>query len=91
MSLELKADAIPTKLSTKLEGSSSVVTGSFSNFSRDEIKQLIEQHGGKNLSGVSSKTNYLVAGEDAGSSKLEKASKLKVNVITEDEFMKMIS
>jgi DNA ligase (NAD+) len=91
VNLELKAGAIPVKLSAKLEGSSFVVTGSFSNFSRDEIKQLIEQHGGKNLSGVSSKTNFLVAGEDAGSSKLEKAAKLKVNVISEDDFMKMIS
>jgi DNA ligase (NAD+) len=91
LNLEIKEGAAPVRLSSRLEGSSFVVTGTFSNFSRDEIKELIEQHGGKNLSGVSSKANYLVAGEDAGSSKLDKASKLKISIISEEEFMKMIS
>ncbi len=89
--LELREDAIPARLSSKLEGISFVVTGTFSNFSREEVKSLIEQHGGKNLSGVSSKTNYLVAGVEAGSSKLDKAEKLKVPVISEDDFLKMIN
>lgn len=89
--LEIKEDAVPALLSTKLQGISFVVTGSFSNFNRDEMKLLIEQHGGKNLSGVSSKTNFLVAGVEAGSSKIEKATKLKVPVLSEEEFLKMIN
>ncbi len=87
----MKEDTLPQKLSAKLYGLSFVVTGTFSNLNRDEVKSLIEQHGGKNLSGISSKTNYLVAGEDAGSSKLEKAQKLKVPVISENDFLKMIN
>ncbi|MCG8582825.1 MAG: NAD-dependent DNA ligase LigA, partial [Bacteroidales bacterium] len=76
--------------STKLEGLSFVVSGSFASFSRDELKGLIEKNGGKNLSGVSSKTNYLVAGDKIGPSKLAKAEKLNVNIISEEEFKQMI-
>ncbi|MCU4155790.1 NAD-dependent DNA ligase LigA [Carboxylicivirga sp. A043] len=76
--------------SSKLEGLSFVVSGSFASFSRDELKSLIEKNGGKNLSGVSSKTNYLVAGDKIGPSKLAKAEKLKVNIISEEEFKQMI-
>ncbi len=77
--------------SNKLEGLSFVVSGSFSSFSRDELKALIEKNGGKNLSGVSSKTNYLVAGDKIGPSKLAKAEKLSVSIISEDEFKQMIN
>ena len=76
--------------STKLEGLSFVVSGSFTGFSRDELKGLIEKNGGKNLSGVSSKTNYLVAGDKIGPSKLAKAEKLNVSIISEDDFKQMI-
>jgi len=76
--------------SNKLEGLSFVVSGSFSGFSRDELKGLIEKNGGKNLSGVSSKTNYLVAGDKIGPSKLAKAEKLKVTIISEEEFKQLI-
>ena len=76
--------------STILEGLSFVVSGSFASFSRDELKGLIEKNGGKNLSGVSSKTNYLVAGDKIGPSKLAKAEKLKVSIISEDDFKQMI-
>ncbi|TRX70595.1 NAD-dependent DNA ligase LigA [Carboxylicivirga sp. M1479] len=76
--------------SNKLEGLSFVVSGSFASFSRDELKGLIEKNGGKNLSGVSSKTNYLVAGDKIGPSKLAKAEKLKVAIISEDDFKQMI-
>jgi len=76
--------------STKLEGLSFVVSGSFTSFSRDELKGLIEKNGGKNLSGVSSKTNYLVAGDKIGPSKLAKAEKLSVTIISEDDFKQMI-
>jgi DNA ligase (NAD+) len=91
LQMELSKSSLPKKLSTKLEGVSFVVSGVFSNFSRDEIKQMIEQHGGKNQSGVSLKTNYLLAGDEAGPSKLDKARKLNVKVIDEKDFLKLIS
>jgi DNA ligase (NAD+) len=74
----------------KLQGQSFVVSGVFNNFSRDGIKEAIENNGGKNVSSISSKTNYLVAGEKMGPAKKSKAEKLGVKIITEDEFMKMI-
>jgi len=88
--LKLGKDAIPEKLSNLLEGKSFVVSGTFTNLSRDEIKLLIEKHGGKNQSGVTSKTSYLLAGDEAGPSKLDKAAKLKIDVIDENAFLKMI-
>ena len=91
LQLKLSASSIPKSLSSKLNGLSFVVSGVFSNFSRDEIKHAIEQHGGKSQGSVSAKTNYLLAGDEAGPSKLEKAKKLKVPVITEKEFIKLIS
>jgi DNA ligase (NAD+) len=90
LKMKIGKDSIPERLSNLLEGKTFVVSGTFSNFSRDEIKLLIEKHGGKNQSGVTSKTNFLLAGEEAGPSKLEKANKLNVNVIGEKEFLKMI-
>jgi len=72
-----------------LAGKSLVVTGTLQNYKRDEIKALIEQHGGRASSAVSKKTDYLVAGEKAGS-KLEKAEKLGVKILTEDEFAELI-
>ena len=90
LQMEMSAASIPKKLSNKLKDVSVVVSGVFSNFSRDEIKKLIEQHGGKNMGSVSAKTNYLLAGDEAGPSKLEKAKKLKVAVLTEKEFIKLI-
>jgi DNA ligase (NAD+) len=65
------------------------VTGTLSRFTRDEINDFIKQHGGKVAGSVSKKTDYLVAGEEAGS-KLDKAQKLNVPVITEQEFLKLI-
>ncbi len=90
LNMEIALDRMPVKLSNRFEGMSFVVSGTFSNFSRDELKSVIEQHGGKNQSGVSAKTTYLLAGEKAGDSKLEKANKLKVKVISEDDFEKML-
>jgi DNA ligase (NAD+) len=66
-----------------------VVSGVFQRFSRDEIKRIIEQHGGRNVSSVSAKTDYLVAGENMGPRKKEKAKSLGVKVITENEFLKL--
>jgi DNA ligase (NAD+) len=91
LKMKISKDAIPEKLSNLLEGKSFVVSGTFTNFSRDEIKLLIEKHGGKNQSGVTSKTNYLLAGEEAGPSKLEKANKLNIDIIDEKTFLKMIN
>ncbi len=75
--------------SNKLEGLTFLFTGSLSRFSRDKAKELVEENGGKNISGVSAKLNYLVAGEKAGS-KLTKAEKLGIPVISEEEFLGMI-
>lgn len=76
-------------VSDTLNRLSFVVSGVFS-ISRDELKGLIEAHGGKNLSSVTGKTDYLVAGDNMGPAKLEKAQKLGVKIISEQDFMKMI-
>jgi len=72
-----------------LDGRSFVVSGKFS-MARDEIKKLIVQYGGKNVSAISAKTDYVLAGENMGPAKLKKAEKLDIKVISEDEFMNMI-
>ena len=74
----------------KLKGLNIIISGTFEKFSRDELKNMIEQNGGKNVGSISKKTNYLVAGENMGPSKLEKASQLGIPVISEDDFLKMI-
>lgn len=74
----------------KLKGLSFVVTGVFEKFEREELKRMIENNGGKNSSAVSSKTSFLLAGSDCGPSKLEKAEKLKVKIISEDDLIKML-
>ncbi|MFM7016396.1 MAG: NAD-dependent DNA ligase LigA [Bacteroidota bacterium] len=91
LQFELAHDALPTLLGNQLEGMTLVVTGSFERHSRDELKAMIEQHGGKNGSSVSKKTNYLIAGADSGPSKIEKAAAMGVKVITEADFEQMIS
>jgi len=77
--------------SNSLEGKSFVVSGVFSQFSRDEIKDLIERNGGKNVGSISAKTSYVLAGDNMGPAKLEKASSLGIAIISEDDFVKMIS
>lgn len=74
----------------KLKGLTIVISGTFSKHSRDEYKALIEQNGGKNGSSVSGKTDYILAGENMGPAKLQKAEKLGVKIIHEDDFLKMI-
>ncbi len=78
-------------ISSQLSGMSIVISGVFSHFSRVELKKIIEQHGGKNVSSISKKTTFVVAGENMGPSKLQKAEKLNVPILTEDEFIKKIS
>jgi DNA ligase (NAD+) len=68
-----------------------VISGTFQNHSREELKELITLHGGKNASSVSSSTNYLLAGENAGPAKLDKARTLKIQVISENDFIDMIN
>lgn len=76
--------------SNRLEGKTFVVSGVFSKFSRDEIKDLIEKNGGKNVGSISAKTSYVLAGENMGPAKLEKASSLGIAIISEDDFIAMI-
>jgi len=76
--------------SEKLAGQSFIISGVFEKFSRDELKDLIEQNGGKILSSISAKLTYLVAGDNMGPAKLEKAQKLNIPVISDDELLKMI-
>lgn len=76
--------------SEKLKGLVFVISGTFSKHSRDEYKAMIEQHGGKNSGSISGKTNYVLAGENMGPAKLEKANKLGVRIIHEDDFLHML-
>ena len=78
------------KASDKLAGKSIVISGTFARHSREEYKEIIEQHGGKNVSSISKKTSFVFAGENMGPSKLEKATKLGVPIVNEEEFLSMI-
>ncbi len=79
------------KASATFEGKIFVVSGVFTNYSRDEIKALIESHGGKNASSISSKTDYVLAGENMGPAKLKKATDLGVVILSETDFIAMIN
>lgn len=74
-----------------LKGKSIVISGTFSHHSRDEYKEMIERNGGKNVSGISKKTDFVFAGENMGPAKLEKARTLGIPIISEDEFLAMIN
>ena len=74
----------------RLAGLNFVISGTFAHHSRDQLKELIERHGGRNLSGVSSHVNYLLAGQNIGPAKLAKATKLGIKMINEEEFMQML-
>lgn len=74
----------------KLRGQSIVISGVFSHHSRDEYKDIIEKHGGKNVGSISAKTSFILAGENMGPSKLEKARKLGLRIMTEEEFLTLI-
>lgn len=79
-----------SRASNILEGKSIVISGTFERHSRDELKALIELHGGKNLAAVSGATDYLLAGDKIGPAKLQKANKLGVEIISESDFEEMI-
>ena len=77
--------------SDKLAGKSIVISGVFTHHSRDEYKEIIEKHGGKNVGSISAKTSFILAGENMGPAKLEKAQKLGIQIMSEDEFLSVIS
>lgn len=87
--VQLKSE-VKSLASSKFDGMSFVVSGVFSLFSRDELKQTIEENGGKNVGSISAKTTYLVAGENMGPAKLDKATKLGVKIISENEFVDLM-
>ena len=68
-----------------------MVSGVFTLFSRDELKKRIESNGGKNVGSISAKTDFLIAGENMGPAKLEKANKLNITILSENKFNEMIS
>ena len=76
--------------SEKLKGQTIVISGTFAHHSRDEYKALIEQHGGKNSGSISSKTSFILAGENMGPAKMEKAAQLGIRLLNEDEFLKLL-
>ncbi len=88
LQMEIIEDHIPGK--DILGGKSFVVSGVFEGISRDALKQMIAEYGGKNTSSLSAKTDYLLAGDKAGPAKLDKAAKLKIEVISLEEFREMI-
>lgn len=77
--------------SNKLKGLSIVISGKFFKHSRDEYKAMIEQHGGKNIGSVSSKTSFILAGENIGPEKLKKAASLGIDIVDEDQFLERIN
>ncbi len=87
--LEISAEKLANQTSI-LAGNSFVISGVFEKVSRNDLKKMIEDNGGKVSSSISSKTNYLVAGDNMGPSKLAKAEKLGTNIISEDDFLKML-
>jgi DNA ligase (NAD+) len=74
----------------KLAGLSIIISGTFEKHSREELKEMIEKHGGKNVGSISKNTSYMLAGDNMGPSKLEKVQKLGIPIISEDEFLTMI-
>ncbi len=89
--IQFEIDDSNKNISSILNGKSFVISGIFVNFSRDELKKLIESNGGKISSSISSKTSYLVAGSNMGPSKKEKAEKFNINIISENELTNLIS
>ena len=87
--MQLNEESLANR-SDKLNGLSIIISGTFEKNSRDDLKKMIEQNGGKNVSSISKNTSYMLAGNNIGPSKLEKAEKLNIPIISEDDFLKMI-
>lgn len=90
VTMELSAEQLEGQ-TDKLTGKSIVISGVFTQHSRDEYKALIEKHGGKNVASISSKTTFVLAGENMGPAKLEKANKLGIEIINEEQFLEIIN
>jgi DNA ligase (NAD+) len=89
--LQMESTSVePELISQRLEGKSFVISGTFENYERDQLKEMVLANGGRILSGVSAKLDYLLAGENMGPAKLEKARKLGVTLITIGDFEKML-
>ncbi len=88
--VQLESAEADAAVSDKLAGKSIVISGVFAKHSRDEYKKMIEANGGKNVGSISKKTDYVLAGENMGPAKREKAEKLGIPLITEDDFLRMI-
>lgn len=88
LQMEIRQDSVST--SNKLADKSIVISGVFKYHSRDEYKQLIEQNGGKNVGSISGKTSFILAGDNMGPSKMEKAQRLGIQILNEDDFLTMI-
>lgn len=84
------SESIIAQRTEKLKDLSIVISGTFEKYSRDEYKSMIEQNGGKNSGSISSKTDYVLAGDNMGPAKLEKAKSLGIPIINEDDFLKML-
>ena len=84
---ERAEEATDTPQSNRLEGERIVISGSFTQHSRDEYKQLIEQHGGVNVGSISGRTTFVLMGNDMGPSKRAKAEELGIPLVTEEEFL----
>lgn len=92
MGVQMAIKEDETKLtSTLLQDLSIVISGVFTHHSRDEYKAIIEQHGGKNVGSISSKTSFILAGDNMGPSKLQKAEKLGIKIVNEEEFLSMLN
>lgn len=89
--LQFELNEVSTSVSNILEGKTFVVSGVFEVYSRDDLKKAIEDNGGKVGSSISAKTNYVIAGANMGPAKLEKANQLKITIIDEYQFQKMIN
>jgi DNA ligase (NAD+) len=89
LQMELSKEELSAHTDT-LSGQSIVISGVFAHHSRDEYKALIERNGGKNVGSISAKTSFILAGENMGPAKFEKAQKLGIKIVSEEEFMTMI-
>lgn len=89
--LQMEGEAAPEPVGDTLAGMSIVISGTFSQHTRDEYKALIERHGGKNVGSVSKKTSFILAGDNMGPEKLKKAETLGIPLVTEEEFLQRIN
>jgi DNA ligase (NAD+) len=89
--LQVNSSEVKTTKGNILEGKNIVVSGVFNRYSRDELKTMIEEYGGRNVSSISAKTSFILAGENMGPAKRTKAEELGIEIINEEEFLKLIN